>query len=531
MPSGRNTIFFIHKSAVPAGRVITYGRICVNIRPQKAETHRTRLTVGGNLIEYPDDVSTPTADITTAKLLFNSVVSTHRARFCVADIKDFYLNTEMKRYEYMRLAISLIPQEIIEQYNLMDLVVDGYVYIEIRKGMYGLPQAGIIANQKLTKHLAKYGYHPTKHTPGLWKHVQRPVTFSLVVDDFGIKYVGQHNAQHLLDAISDLYKNTVDWTGALYCGITLKWDYDQRSVELSMPGYVKAALHKFQHPQPTAPQHSPYPWNQPQHNTKASQEAIAPDASPKLPPTDIKRIQKIVGTLLYYARRAIDNTMLVSLNTLAAEQSKGTENTAKAIVHLLNYCATHPDAVIKYHASDMVLHIDSDASYLSLPKAHSRVGGHHYLSDRSTNDHQAPNQSPTPNSVVHVICQKLKPVVASAAESEVGGLFVNGQEATVLCTTLEELRHIQPPTPIKTDNSTASGIANDTIKQRRSRAMEMRFIGFVIASIRDNFLSTGALDPTTRVITTPSTTQPLIIKSYAHTIFTPSTLVTLDTPL
>jgi hypothetical protein len=474
MPTGTNTIFFIEKSAVPADRVVTYGRICVNIRPQKEETHRTRLTVGGNLIDYPDDVSTPTADLTTAKLLFNSVVSTRRARFCVADIKDFYLNTEMKRYEYMRIAIALIPQEIIDQYNLMDLAVDGYVYIEIRKGMYGLPQAGIIANQKLTKHLAKYGYRPTKHTPGLWKHDQRPVTFSLVVDDFGIKYVGEHNAQHLLDAISDLYKSTVDWKGQLYCGISLKWDYDQRTVELSMPGYVKAALHKFQHPAPTVPQHSPYPWNQPQHNTKASQESIAPDESPLLPATDIKRIQKIVGTLLYYGR-AIDNTMLVSLNTLAAEQSKGTENTAKAIVHLLNYCATHPDAVIKYHASDMVLHIDSDASYLSLPKARSRVGGHHYLSDRSTNDHQAPTHSPTPNGVVHVVCQKLQPVVASAAESEVGGLFVNGQEATVLRTTLEDMGHSQPPTPIKTDNSTASGIANDTIKQRRSRAMEMRF--------------------------------------------------------
>jgi hypothetical protein len=165
MLTGTNTIFFIEKSAVPADRVVTYGRICVNIRPQKDETHRTRLTVGGNLIDYPDNVSTPTADLTTAKLLFNSVVSTRRARFCVADIKDFYLSTEMKRYEYMRLAISLIPQEIIEQYNLMDLVVAGYVYIKIQKGIYGLLQAGIIANQKLTKHLAKYGYHPTKHTP------------------------------------------------------------------------------------------------------------------------------------------------------------------------------------------------------------------------------------------------------------------------------------------------------------------------------------------------------------------------------
>jgi hypothetical protein len=139
MPTGTNTIFFIPKKAVPTDRKVTYGRICVNIRPQKTEPHRTRLTVGGNLIEYPDDVSTPTADLTTAKLLFNSVISTPGAKFLTADIKDFYLNTEMARYEYMRLAIHLIPQEIIDQYDLLPLVDDGYIYMEIRKGMYGLP--------------------------------------------------------------------------------------------------------------------------------------------------------------------------------------------------------------------------------------------------------------------------------------------------------------------------------------------------------------------------------------------------------
>ena len=89
-----------------------------------------------------------------------------------ADIKDFYLNTEMEHYEYMRLPIALLPQEIIDQYHLQDKVHNGYVYVEIRKGMYGLPQAGIIANKKLKLHLAKHGYHPTAHTPGLWTHSQ-----------------------------------------------------------------------------------------------------------------------------------------------------------------------------------------------------------------------------------------------------------------------------------------------------------------------------------------------------------------------
>lgn len=262
MPDGSNTIFFIAKQAVPQDRKPTYGRLVVSIRPQKKETHRTRLTVGGNLIEYPDNVSTPTADLTTAKILLNSVVSTPNAKFIVLDLKDFYLNTEMKRYEYMRMPITLIPKEIIDQYNLLPLVHDGYIYMEIRKGMYGLPQAGILANKKLTKHLEPYGYVPTKHTPGLWQHQTRPITFSLVVDDFGIKYTNTADANHLIAALKAEYECTTDWTGALYCGLTLQWDYLARTVDISMPGYVQAALTKFQHPVPPRPQHAPHEWNE-----------------------------------------------------------------------------------------------------------------------------------------------------------------------------------------------------------------------------------------------------------------------------
>ena len=109
--------------------------------------------MGGNLIDYPGDVSTPTADTTTAKLVINSTISTPHAKFMCGDIKDFYLGTPMERYEYMRLPIALIPTEIIEAYNLLPLVHNGYVYIEIRRGMYGLPQAGILANKLLTERL------------------------------------------------------------------------------------------------------------------------------------------------------------------------------------------------------------------------------------------------------------------------------------------------------------------------------------------------------------------------------------------
>jgi hypothetical protein len=147
--------------------------------------------VGGNLIQYPGDVSTRSADLTTSKCLWNSTISTEGAKCLCLDVNNFYLGTPMYSFEYMHIPIKLIPQEISVQYNLLPLFSDGHVYIEVYKGIYGLPQAGILANQLLARRLAIHGYHQTKFTFGLWRHVTRLIKFTLVVDDFGVQYVGK----------------------------------------------------------------------------------------------------------------------------------------------------------------------------------------------------------------------------------------------------------------------------------------------------------------------------------------------------
>ena len=100
----------------------------------------------------------------------------------------------------------------------------GYVYVEIRIFIYGLPQAGKLANTALKEHLAPYGYFEVFHMPGLWRHITRPIAFSLVVDDFGVKYVNKDDADHLANSLKNAYKIAEDWTGGLYYGITLKWN-------------------------------------------------------------------------------------------------------------------------------------------------------------------------------------------------------------------------------------------------------------------------------------------------------------------
>jgi hypothetical protein len=466
---GTDTIHFIPRHRLPPGRKPTYARYVCCERPQKTETHRTRVTIGGNLIEYPGNVSSPSADMTKSKLSWNSTISTRGARYMCLDVKNYYLGTPMTRYEYVLFALKYIPQEIIDRYRLEEIAVDGYVLAEVRKGMYGLPQAGKLAYDLLVKRLAPHGYSPIPHTDGLWGHSTRPILFSLVVDDFGVKYSGREHAEHLQNTLNLYYETTADWTGALYCGIHLKWDYDAGTVDLSMPGYVQAALKKYGHPAPAKPQHSPYPAALPQYGVKI-QLTEPPDDSPALPPARIKRLQQIIGTFLYYAR-AVDPTMLMALSTLGSQQAHGTEQTERNLHHFLDYCHTHPSAIIRYKASNMILQVHSDASYLTEPGARSRVGGHFYLG----NSPPIPGQQDILNGTLLTTTTIIRNVMSSAAEAELAALFHNARDAVSIRDTLHRMGHPQPPTPIATDNTTAHSIANDTCKQRRSKAMDMRF--------------------------------------------------------
>jgi hypothetical protein len=213
----------------------------------------------------------------------------------------------MERPEYMRFHTRQIPDKIMAAYKLLPLIHNKYVYVKITKGMYGLPQAGKIAN------------HPAKE----------------------IHY--GHSAQ--LDEPID-----------------------------STPLFAKA---------------------------------------------DITNVQKIVSTFLYYAP-AVDGTMNVVLSALSSEQSNATENMSRKVHHFLDYWITYPNAITRFHISDMRLKIHSDASYCSVPKSRSLAGGH----------------------------------------------FYNEKEGIILRNTLQELSWPQP-------HSTADGIANNTIKQQCSRAIDM----------------------------------------------------------
>ena len=232
-----------------------------------------------------------------------------------------------------------------------------------------------------------------------------------------------------------------------------------------MIGYVIRALHRFQHATPTKSQHQPYPHVAINYGTKI-QYAAPPDESPLLSAADKTFIQQVTGVFLYYAR-AVDGTMLPALSAIASEQAEPTKNTMKKCKQFLDYAATQEEAVLTYKASDMVLAIHSDSSYLNEKQSRSRVGGHHFLSSDTA--------IPANNGAVLNISTIMKNVLSSAAEAEMGGLFINAKHAVPQRQLLEEMGHPQPPTPIQTDNSTAYGIINNKIQPKATKAMDMRF--------------------------------------------------------
>jgi hypothetical protein len=238
MPSGSDTMRCIPHHALPQGRKATYARFVATERPHKTETKRVCLTVVGNLIHYAEKVRTPTANLSTIKMLINSVTLTPGARFATFDLNDFYLGTPMARKEYMHVSTNSIPQSIIDQYHLLDLDHNIFVLVEISRGIYGLSQAGILAYNQLVAHLATHRYTPCEHTTGLWSHATRDITFCLVVDDFGMKSTNRCDAYHLLAALEQLYTVTTDWTGSLYLAMHMARDYIHHTVGISIPGYV-----------------------------------------------------------------------------------------------------------------------------------------------------------------------------------------------------------------------------------------------------------------------------------------------------
>jgi hypothetical protein len=317
-------------------------------------------------------------------------------------------------------------------------------------------------------HLAKHGYHQADMSvPCYFKHDSNSVSFTLVVDDFGIKYSDPAHAQHLLDAICELYPSIkVDWAGAKYLGYQFDWDYENNSVSLSMPNYIPKALQRFSPSKVVRGASSPAIYTSffPGIKKQQQPQRAAVDKSAPLSAADTKLLQQIIGVYLFYAR-AVDCTMLTAVNHLASMAP--TDKAMAGAQRLIAYSASYPDHRITYRACDMILHVQSDASYLTRSNARSVAGGIAYLGDL--------HDSVTLNGAIACISTIIKAVCSSATEAEYAALFIVAKQAAWLRTLLTVMGYPQPVTAILCDNEVAVGIANLTVKPKQSKSFDMQY--------------------------------------------------------
>ena len=360
--------------------------------------------------------------------------------------------------------------------------------------MPGLPQSGLLSQRRLITLLNSHGYTETT-TPMLFRHSSRPITFTLVVDDFGVKYSSPSDLDHLITCLQTLYALKTHRTGNHYnyLGYTIDYAKPDRTMTLSMPAYIPSLLRQLR-PSGIRPAPSPAIYTPPSYGSTAPQ--ITPvDLSPLASPAQHKEIQVVCGSLLYYAR-ALDPTFLPATTALASSQARPTLNAVAASNRLLSYAAAHPNHSITIRRSNMTLTAACDASFLSRPKSGSVAGATFHLGPVPSTDPASPPT--TPSVALHKFSTRIPVVCASIAEAEYAALFAAMQTACELRATLTNFGYPQPPTPMYVDNKCAQGLATKTVRPKRSKSIDMRF-DWIVDRVSQNLFTVNFIPGTTNI--------------------------------
>ena len=436
--------------------------------PLTGVDRRVRGTAGGDRLPSSCPPSTHVASLPTVNILFNSVVSDD-AHFGTIDLTDFYLGTILPVPQFIKIYVHQFSPEVLSSLSLLSFIkLDSkgkqHILFRIDKTMYGLKEAGKLSNTRGVNLLSSFGFFETT-TPCLFKHVSRDIVFVLVVDDFGVKYHNRVDFDYLVSCLTSLYHVKAHPTGSKFLGFHLQHDRTARTLSVSYPGYIQTLLTRLR-PNGVAPASSPSLYTAPSYGSRAPQSPTGPDISPLASSAQSKDLQVAIGYLLYYGR-CVDARMLPAVCSLASEQAVPTSATMLRLDRLLGYASSHPNGRKVYRASDMILRVLSDASYLSRPKAGSVAGSHHFLGHRDDDEflnHPISNHSTR----IPVVC-------SFVAEAEYAGLYAAARIAVDERRILTNMGHPQPPTTIFCDNEVAIGLANNTVTPKMSKSLDMRF--------------------------------------------------------
>jgi hypothetical protein len=451
------------------------GRPATYYNPQYKQNKngfRVRGTLGGDRMPKgtAEARTAHTAPMEAIKILIASTVSDQAKHptvgAMVVDVKDAYLHSVLAEPCYMRIRLDQLAPATVEKYGLEALAKNGSVLHKVVKGIYGHPEAGRLWQETLIREcLTPAGFKALPSSPCLFANKDKTVVFSLVVDDFFIKYRSRLEAEPLLTALRALYTITVDEQANKYLGLKLDWESGKR-VSLSLPGYINELLSSLGWSSPKRA-HAPAcvaELSKRTYTQKGTAQQAEVDSSALLNAKETLFVQTALGGLLYYAR-AVDSTMLTAINHVAT--TGFTQKALAATEHLLVYAQTHSTAHVCFIACDMVARAQCDASFNGRSRGRSTQGALVYLGDKD-HPYEINGAIDYFSSIIAVVC-------ASAAEAEYAALFMTARMLIPIRMLLVDLGYEQEATLILCDNAVAVKLANATLVEKRSKTFDNRF--------------------------------------------------------
>jgi len=433
-----------------------YASLVLEHKPGKDE--RIRIVYGGNTQEENPLWTSRNTDMVAKKLFLNKVVS-EGLKFMTLDIKDFYLSemNVLDSPEYMVLKEKYLPKKYREKYG--NMISNGQLLIRLDKTIYGMKQAGYIAQRNLIEILTKKGYKEENYN-SIFTNKTKSVAFVTHVDDFAVGYKDKGQVEELIKVLKEAgYTMTEDWEGKKFCGFEI--DYNKgKWIDISVKKTIERTVTRFGK---FKERECPYKISAIKFSKEQMEAEI--DLSPELTDEEKTLLMEKVGLMRYIASAAYPHLEL-AVGKIAANVSKPTMELMEQADHLLGYLQSHPDRVIRYYPSDMIMRAHSDASYGCEAEFRCRTGGFIYMGN---------DDKDFVNGPIEVLSLVQKNNVTCTAEAEYVAVFDVAQRLAYLRKLAESLGYPQGTIIIECDNECAVRLSNNNSHERKLRHVAMRY--------------------------------------------------------
>jgi hypothetical protein len=461
----------VARGDIPADKMISYCSLLLEAREGK--DWRVRCVFGGDRQTPRPEWTSRNSDMVTKKIFANAMVSSGK-KLCILDIKDFYIApmNVLESPEYMFLAPKDISPKMREEYGHLIEESTGRLYLRIDKSIYGMRQAGFIAQKNLIELLKENGYRESGYD-SIFTSSDGKVIFLTHTDDFAIGYDEDDGVERLKNILTAAkYTLVIDKDAKNFCGFQVKYDREALvpSMTLSVEKILEKALLRFGYSEDDKlkKKSTPYPTAITQDNRNYDPREQKADESRGLDPKEVTLLQEMIGVLRYIAM-AVYGHLELCIAKIAASMAEPRLAMLDATKRIFQYLS-NPDnrgRCLRYEKSDMQLRAVSDASYGTETRFRSRTGGFIYLGRNDDEDWV--------NAPIEIMCSVQQNVCTCTVEAEYVALFDIGTRLIYLKELIQGMGYAQRTIEIECDNQGAVGIATLTKNNRKMRHIAMRY--------------------------------------------------------